>query len=155
LEIGAGLGRTAYYARQFGIMDYTIIDIPITLISQSYFLGIVLGEEAVLLAGEDAPDRGSRVKILPPSQFLDGEEKYDLILNADSLTELCQTAAKAYWNQIESRCRVFLSINHESNPFTVREFIHRSRCVQSYDRQPYWLRNGYTEEVVRFRETRV
>jgi hypothetical protein len=30
MEIGAGLGRTAYYARKFGMRDYTIVDIPLS-----------------------------------------------------------------------------------------------------------------------------
>lgn len=40
LEIGGGLGRTAYYAWQFGIRDYTIIDLPLTNVAQGYFLGL-------------------------------------------------------------------------------------------------------------------
>src|SRR5207244_1775804 len=30
LEIGGGLGRTAFYARQFGLRNYTIVDIPVS-----------------------------------------------------------------------------------------------------------------------------
>src|SRR5690606_14876259 len=84
LEIGAGLGRTAFYARKFGILDYTIIDIPVTALSQGYYLGRVLGEDQIHLAGEDRASSDERIKILPPSYFLTGEDRYDLILNADS-----------------------------------------------------------------------
>ena len=31
VEIGAGLGRTAYYARLFGIDDYTLVVVPLIL----------------------------------------------------------------------------------------------------------------------------
>jgi hypothetical protein len=34
LEIGAGLGRTAFYARQFGLRNYTIVDLPMTAVAQ-------------------------------------------------------------------------------------------------------------------------
>ncbi|MEL2319325.1 hypothetical protein AAER40_27275, partial [Klebsiella pneumoniae] len=38
MEIGAGLGRTAYYATRMGIADYTIIDIPLTGVSRGSYL---------------------------------------------------------------------------------------------------------------------
>jgi hypothetical protein len=34
LEIGAGVGRTAYYAHWLGMQDYTIVDLPTALIGQ-------------------------------------------------------------------------------------------------------------------------
>ncbi|MGA8220530.1 MAG: putative sugar O-methyltransferase, partial [Candidatus Acidiferrales bacterium] len=126
LEIGAGLGRAAYYAWQFGIRDYTIIDIPMTSICSGYFLGRVLGEDAVSLAGENPPESDSRIKILPPSHFLSAQDHYDLILNADSFVEFGESTAQDYWNQIEARADQFLSINHESNAYTVRQFIEGS-----------------------------
>jgi putative sugar O-methyltransferase len=162
LEIGAGLGRAAYYARQLGIRDYTIIDIPMTSISQGYFLGRVLGENAVLLAGEaillagnDLPEFESRIRILPPSHFLATREHYDLVLNADSFTELGASVAQGYWKQIESKADIFLSINHESNAYTVRQFIDSSPRIDTYDRHPYWVHKGYVEETVRFKRNNV
>ena len=50
LEIGAGLGRTAYFARALGISDYTIVDIPLTNAAQGYFLGRTLGAGNVVLS---------------------------------------------------------------------------------------------------------
>jgi hypothetical protein len=149
LEIGAGLGRTAYYARKLGILDYTIVDIPFTSISQGYFLGRTLGADAVLLAGESSSDLPKRIKILPPGAFLNADTRYDLVLNVDSLTEVGRETADAYWKQIESRAGLFLSINHEANPYTVREIVLSSPRVTSYTRYPYWMRRGYVEETVR------
>jgi putative sugar O-methyltransferase len=151
LEIGAGLGRTAYYAWQLGIRDYTIIDIPMTSISQGYFLGRVLGEEVVSLAGEDLPESEGRVRILPPSRFLAALDHYDLVLNADSLPEMGEPVAQGYWERIETCADVFLSVNHEANAYTVRQFIESSSRVDTYDRHPYWIRKGYVEETVRFK----
>ena len=151
LEVGAGLGRTAYFAWQLGIRDYTIIDIPMTSICSGYFLGRVLGEEAIQLAGEDWPESETRIRILPPSHFLESSDRYDLVLNADSFVEVGESVAQSYWNQMEARASIFLSINHESNAYTVRKFIESSPCIETYDRHPYWIHKGYAEETVRFK----
>lgn len=149
LEIGAGLGRTAFYARQFGIRDYTIIDIPITALAQGYFLGRVLGEDQVVLYGEPAA-ADAKVKILPPSA-LDGSTRYDIAVNVDSFTEMDRATARSYWTYIESHADVLLSINHEANPFTVRELIVEGGRESAATRSPYWMRRGYVEETVYFR----
>jgi hypothetical protein len=147
LEIGGGLGRTAFYARQFGIRDYTIVDIPVSSLAQGYFLGRTLGEESVSLFGEAATE--DRVKIVPPGSFLDGTERYDLVVNVDSLTEIGRVAADQYWSAIAARADKFLSINHEANEFTVAQLIREAGAVQA-SRMPYWLRRGFVEEVVEF-----
>jgi hypothetical protein len=152
LEIGAGLGRTAFYARQFGIRDYTIIDIPITALAQGYFLGRVLGEDQVLLDGETGPG-DAKVKILPPSALHASAARYDIAVNVDSFTEMDRTTARSYWKHIAEHADVLLSINHEANPFTVRELIVESGRESVASRAPYWMRRGYVEETVYFGES--
>jgi len=147
LEIGGGLGRTAFYARQFDIRNYTIIDIPVSSLAQGYFLGRTLGEDSVALFGEKASD--DKVKIMPPDFFLAGTEHYDLVVNVDSLTEIGRTAADQYWSAIQSRAGKFLSINHEANEFTVARLIKEAKPMRT-SRVPYWMRRGYVEEVVEF-----
>jgi hypothetical protein len=147
LEIGGGLGRTAFYARQFGIRNYTIIDIPVSSLAQGYFLGRALGEEAVSLFGENAAEH--QIKIMPPGFFIDGTERYDLVVNVDSLTEIGRAAADQYWSAIRSRAGKFLSINHEANEFTVAQLIREATAVRT-SRMPYWMRRGFVEEVVEF-----
>jgi hypothetical protein len=142
LEIGGGLGRTAFYARQFGIRDYTIVDIPVSSLAQGYFLGRTLGDDAISLFGEPA----AQVKILPPRSFLQGSERYDLIINVDSLTEIGRAPAEEYWLQIKKCCDRFVSINHEANEFTVAQLI----ADHKPSRSPYWMRRGYVEEIVHF-----
>ena len=151
LEIGAGLGRTAFYASLFGIKDYTIIDLPFTAICSGYFLGRSLGEDQIVLHGENLSDSEAKIKILTPEDFLNGNIKYDLIINVDSMTEIDPNIARLYMKKIESSTKTFLSINHEINPFTVAEIIKESDSVLKVTRHPYWLRNGYVEEVVRFK----
>jgi SAM-dependent methyltransferase len=142
LEIGAGLGRTAYYATQFGVSDYTIIDIPISNVAQAAFLGRALGTDAIRLFGED----GSGVRILPPPVFLEGDDSYDLVVNVDSLTELAPDVARSYAEAIEARAALFLSINHEHQAFTVRE-LFKQIGLTATSRAPYWMRRGYVEEL--------
>jgi hypothetical protein len=147
LEIGGGLGRTAFYARQFGITDYTIVDIPVSSLAQGYFLGRTLGEEQVALFGETAMD--DQAKIMPPSFFLEGTRHYDLVVTVDSLTEIGRAAADQYWSAIEAHARRLLSINHEANEFTVAQLIERGKHMGA-SRMPYWMRRGFVEEVVEF-----
>jgi hypothetical protein len=135
VEIGAGLGRTAFYANQFGIRDYTIIDLPITNVAQGYFLGRTLGYGAVSLFGEGC----SGVRILPPSAFIEATDRYDLAVNVDSLTEMAIGTARDYCREIKVRCGAFLSINHEDNKFTVPDLC-RQVGMRALSRSPYWMR---------------
>lgn len=151
LEIGAGLGRTAYYASVFGIKDYTIVDLPFTAICSGYFLGRTMGEDHIVLHGESLDGSKEKIKILTPDDFLQSNNHYDLIINVDSMTEMDPTVARMYLQKIETSTPVFLSINHEINPFSVAELIKERESVLEVSRDPYWLREGYVEEIVRFK----
>jgi hypothetical protein len=150
LEIGGGLGRTALYARTFGVVDYTIVDLPLTAVSSAYFLGRILGPDTIALFGEDIPDSAQRIKIVPPDAFLSGADRYSLVLNVDSLPEVGRGTAERYLREIGARTPLFLSINHEANDFTMRELLETQGNAATVDRFPYWMRRGYTEELVRF-----
>ena len=141
LEIGAGLGRTAYAARQIGLGPYFIVDIPMTNVAQGMFLGLTL--PAVRLCGEI--DTGQPVALFDTAVEL---PKADVVLNADSLTELDRDTAERYVEHIRGSARAFLSINHESNPFRVSDLgnLREHRIA----REPYWLRPGYVLEVYEF-----
>ena len=145
LEIGPGLGRSAYYCVKAGIKNYTVIDIPFSNVSQAFFLGLTLGEDQVALRGED---RVAPVRILTPNDFVGGNEHYDLIVNFDSLTEIDEATQRSYMNEIIARADVFLSVNHEFNTRSVREWIAELLPDTRASRYPYWLRNGYVEEVL-------
>ena len=146
VEIGAGLGRTAYYAFKMGLNDYTIVDIPLTTVAQAIFLTKTLGPDAVTLPGERHQKKTIRIE--SPSWFLKSAEKHGVVANVNSLVEMDDRHAKAYVNSILERASVFLSINHEYNPILVRDLIC-DRCSR-YQRFPYWMRKGYAEEVFTF-----
>jgi SAM-dependent methyltransferase len=147
LEIGAGTGRTAFYAHQLGITDYTIIDLPMTNVAQANFLSRALGEDAVALFGEK--ENGGRIRILPSTSFFRSDDNYDLVLNVDSLTEMALDTARSYCFEIKKRAQKLLSINHEYNAFTVRHVCSETGFPKG-TRHPYWMRRGYVEELFRF-----
>jgi len=153
LEIGAGLGRTAFYANELGIKDYTIVDLPITTVAQAYFLGRTLGEENICLDGEQSDDDQDRVKIVVPETFLAESKTYDLVLNVDSLTEMNFSVAQAYWDKIKISTNIFLSINHEANKFRVRDLLVEDLNSLNVQRGLYCMRQGYVEELIRIHDT--
>ena len=145
VEIGAGMGRTAYYALKFGVREYTLVDLPMTNVPQAHFLGSALGPQSVSLFGENT---SAPVKIIPPAPFLASADTYDLIINVDSMTEMSREYATQYFEAAAKRSGALLSINHEHNNFTVREIAGDRKSVY---RTHYWLRRGYVEELFSFK----
>ncbi|MFP5238739.1 MAG: putative sugar O-methyltransferase [Acidobacteriota bacterium] len=146
LEIGAGLGRTAYYALKLGVEQYTIIDIPLTGVAQAYYLGRVLGERAVSLWGEQSY---APVRVLPPLAYQLLNEQFDLVVNIDSLPEMSEDTARGYIAGAARLTRRFLSINREFTSFTV-ESLYRAMPGVKAMRFPCWSRRGYVEELLEF-----
>lgn len=151
LEIGAGLGWIAYHASKFNVKEYYIIDIPLTALASSHFLGLTRGEKNIILYGEEnntkTPD--THYTILPPHAFPENKT-FDLIINVDSMTEMGKEAAENYIKQIKRTTKRFISINHEANPFTVAELLEKDSDVKNYSRKPFWVRTGYVEEIFEF-----
>ena len=147
LEIGAGSGRTAYFAKQLGIKNYTIIDLPMTIVAQSDWLGRVIGEEGIVMWGEQECD--SAVNLVPCDMLDELEGSFDIIINVDSFTELNESTQEKYWSYIKDHSSTFISINHEYNQHTVKDYYERDNVFA--DRKLYPLRKGYLEEIVRFR----
>lgn len=143
LEIGGGVGRTAYYARMLGIYNYTLVDLPMTMIGQALFLIATLGPDAVWLFGEPSSEQHGRIRLAPPSFVTGLSERFDIVLNVDSFTEMDRSHAKEYVDFAMAHADVLLSINHEANKFMTRELI----SGVLFSRSPYWLRSGYVEEL--------
>jgi hypothetical protein len=45
-----------------------------------------LGEDNVTLYGEESPKYSNKIKLYQPSGFLDGLERYDIIIDTNSMT---------------------------------------------------------------------
>jgi hypothetical protein len=145
LEIGAGMGRTAYYARRFGIADYTIVDLPLSLVGQAVFLTLTLGEDAISF-GLDTPSTG-KIELLSPAQFEADARRFPLILNVDSVPEMDPAFVTGYVARMQRDRAYFISINQEANRFTVNDVMpHEARLF----RGGFLLRPGYIEEHYSF-----
>jgi hypothetical protein len=146
LEIGAGLGRTAWFASLFGFSDYTIVDLPLANVAQSYFLGRALGPDRVVLHGE--PDvSGPRVRIENPAWFHAAADRYDIALNNDSMVEIGLEAVEDYWRQLARRAEIFVSMNHEAQSFRVADLPGRLGIAVKSLRSFHPVRQGYIEEI--------
>ncbi len=95
LEIGAGMGRTVYYARRLGITDYTVVDLPATLVGASCFLAAVLGEDAIWVFGDAPEKQAGRIRLVPPTWLSRAGERFDVALNVDSLTDSAEKMPSA------------------------------------------------------------
>jgi hypothetical protein len=141
LEIGAGLGRTAFFANLFGLTDYTIIDLPLANVAQAYFLGTSLGEEQIVLHGE--PDIGhSRIRVENPTQ-----NHFNIALNCDSMVEIGIEDVENYWRKLIQQVDLFLSMNHEAQSFRVTDLPKRLKFAPRSLRSLHSLRKGYVEEL--------
>jgi hypothetical protein len=143
IEIGPGMGRTAYYAYLAGLTNYTTVDLPMGIVAQACFLGAALGPEKIWMPGDDEQLAEGRIKLLiagdKPNQM------HGLALNSDSLTEMPLRAALDYMNWIRQHSRLFLSINHDGNLFTVEQIS--TKWFKPAERHPYPLEERYMEEV--------
>jgi len=146
VEIGPGMGRTAYYASKAGYR-YTTIDLPMGVVAQCCFLGSTLGPDRIWLLG-DASDPKGRIRILPVSSGLPNEKFY-LALNVDSMTEMSTSSAISYARWIAASSDLFLSINHNLNQFSIDSLFRNVITSETVYRKPYPLRDGYTEELHR------
>lgn len=157
-EIGAGVGRVAYYCRRLGIRNYDIYDLPLINVLQGYFLIRAMPECRVFLFGESGADAKGGVRILPGWALARAPAKsFDLVLNQDSFPEIDRGTVVEYLRQIARATRgQFLSINHEANtPIAGSTFMHASVAEMAQEvgglqlsyRFPCWVRAGYVEEL--------
>jgi hypothetical protein len=144
VEIGPGMGHCAFYAFQAGVTDYTTIDLPLGLVAHARFLAEALGPDRIWLAGEPSATAG-QIKLHSIADV--PQRTFDVVLNVDSMTEMSLSAAMNYIAWINQHTRLFLSMNHEVNPFTVASIAHCRLAGKRLERRPVPDREGYFEEV--------
>jgi len=151
LEIGGGLGRTAFYCYKFGIKNYTAVDLLIPQICQLNYLSRVLSEEDVVNEKQilNLENLENKIKIISPNYLFNNKTKYDLIFNSDSITEIDALSQNKYVSFIRENAKYFYSINHESNKNKVSDLFSEVK-VAEFDKNLYWLRKGYLEEHFKF-----
>lgn len=157
-EIGGGFGKLAYYVKMFGIHKYTIIDLPQINVAQAYLLSALLPDANLVLNGEQNNQPENFIQLLPPPCFdLLEDGSVDILINQDSFVEMSTDVAKNYLSIAMKKVSKFiLSVNHEAQREmtpgghkhgVVRNLVSEVGEFKNIYRMPYWLRNGYVEEL--------
>ena len=100
LEIGAGYGRTCHTILSLfpNITRYDIIDLPKMLGLSTLYLKTVATEANF-----------SKINFIPVGEI--GEEKYDLVINIDSMQEMDQKTVESYLQYINNYGEAFYTKN--------------------------------------------
>ena len=147
LEIGAGVGRTAAQSWALGLGDYTIVDLPISLIGQACFLAAVLGEDNIWMEGE--PRAEGKVRLWSPTYLFACEENFDISVNIDSLTEMSFDQGQKYFEFLSKKTSCLYSMNHDLNEHRVCDMA-ASLGMKPQTRYISTVRPGYIEELYLF-----
>lgn len=149
-EFGGGLGIVAMYAHRLGYLDYTLLDLPITNVLSGHYLIHALGEDNVVLYGEETKE--DAIKILPFWECASLKDKsMGISINQDSFPEISEHLLEIYLKEIVRITKdYFLSINHETfRPKTVHNLVQKAEGFHQLSRSKCWVRNGYVDEVFR------
>ena len=154
VEIGPGMGRAAYFSYRAGITDYSTIDLPLGIVAQACFLARALGPGALWFDGETAADANvGKIKLFFAGRPPRGH--YGAALNVDSMTEMPRDIAFDYACWLGDVAHFFLSINHQSNVFTVATLMAAAgakRLSRRHERPDgYGKHLHYVEEVYALR----
>jgi hypothetical protein len=145
IEIGPGIGRTAYYSFIAGITD--TVDLPMGIVGQACFLGATLGPDKIWFEGEKEAEAPGRIKLLS----LCPDRMFDVAFNADSLTEMPLAVARGYASWINSHAGIFLSINRRQQEFIVGDIAKLEFATSFKSHRACPLRPDYTEEIFHLR----
>jgi len=156
-EFGAGLGLTAMYAARWGATDYTIFDLPLVNVIAGHYLLCALGENAVSLYRE--PETAGTVRVLPFWTCCEqSAQRFDVALNQDSFPEIDESLVRRYVDEIaRTTTGHLISINQEAQApivdarrhLWIARLLSGDRRFARSRRSPYWLREGYVEEIYR------
>lgn len=158
LEIGGGMGRMAYYLHKLGHSNVTLVDLPQIAFVQAYFLRRSLGP--IVRYGKEASLQAGGIQVVAGGleELADHSDRhFDIVVNSDSMPEMGWTIARRYIAIIrEMAGALFLSANQESRKpigdggdthAVVAALIDQAGGFHRLYRFPFWLRNGYAEEL--------
>jgi len=100
LEIGGGYGGLAYFLRRaIGDIEYTIVDLPESLVYSSIYLS------ASFEAG---------FRFVPNYRFREiSGDRFDLVINTLSMSEMSEPQVRAYCADLTKAAPVFFEQNHD------------------------------------------
>jgi hypothetical protein len=145
IEIGPGMGLCAFYAHRAGLTDYTTIDLPLGMVAQARFFAEALGPDKIWMDRDADIGTHDQIKLFSTGRL--PERQFDAALNVDSMTEMSLSAALDYLSWINQHARLFMSINHELNPFTVADVAKYSLAAKCVQRVPVPDQPGYFQEI--------
>ena len=146
-ELGGGFGGLCWFLHRHA-GRYTIFDLPFANTVQGYFL-IKAGLDVSLFGEEERA-----VRVLPWWE-LDRRAGFDLLVNQDSIPEMPPEVGEAYIARIKHAARLFLSVNQEAaalhhdglQQLVVPDLVRREGGYRRISRDPFWLREGYVQEL--------
>ncbi len=153
MEIGGGAGQVAYWLYQLGYRNIFMVDLPGVAACQAYQLAANIGAENVSFSHENLQ---TAVKFLLPSQLKHRVDRFNLVVNSDSMPEMDKESLNGYLEFIANNSDSFYSINQEARSTSLdmnaQHVVHRvikkefAERFTRIDRSKFWLRDGYTEE---------
>jgi hypothetical protein len=91
------------------------------------------------------------IRMLPCTAYNNTpEERYDLVVQFDGLTEMGRSLAQNYMDRFGKWADLFLSINHDYNEYRVLDLYKENPHIRVRERFPSWYRDGYVEELLRW-----
>ena len=145
VEIGPGTGHCAFFAYRDGVTDYTTIDLPLGMVAHVRFLAEALDPDSIWLEGDAEPAPINKIKIYSAASMPD--RQFDVAINIDSITEMSIQTALEYAAWINRHARLFISMNHPWNLFTVTDLAKCALTAKPLYRAPVPGRVGYLEEL--------
>lgn len=157
-EIGAGIGKAAFWSWKMGVRDYSIFDLPYVSVISAFYLIKALPLKSVVLYGEREIESKNAIKIYPHWCFKDtARKRIEIILNQDSFPEMDDAIVLDYLQTMKwTGVKYFLSLNQEgmerSMSFERKQgrvcvWTDRVQGFQRIHRTKAWTRPGYVEEL--------
>ncbi len=145
VEVGPGTGHCAFFTYRNGVTDYTTIDLPLGMIAQARFLAEALSLDSIWMEGDVEPPPFNKIRIFSAASL--PNRHYDVVLNVDSMTEMPIKTALEYAGWINGHARLFISMNHEWNLFTMTDLAKCGLTAKPLYREQVPERDGYFEEI--------
>jgi putative sugar O-methyltransferase len=149
LEIGSGYGglaRNIFLKMPHKINSYTLVDLPLMLAYQKYFLKKSFQNSEL----------SKKFNFKNPKKFIYDKNHYDVLINQNSFAEMNKEITSNYLDNFIKKTKngLVLSFNHEAistykNNLQVAlpDVTKNNDKLQLLLRSLSWIRKGYVEEV--------
>ena len=147
VEIGGGYGglaRNIFLKKTNFIKSYSLVDLPLMLAYQKYFINKSIGKKLV----------SNKFKFLSPKNFFIDKSKIDIMINQNSFPEMniniVNKYAKKFLKNFSNKNSLLISFNHEAfdnRQVLVPRVLENLKKFKRISRTLSWVRRDYVEEV--------